>query len=265
MLTKTEFNQRNQLEKKTTQVFEKTQPPKDYLRVVLIALLVIASFLLGKMSTGPEQKTVANLPAANNLPVATPQPTIDPSKVDKLAVTDHLRGDKNARFQLIVYSDLECPFSKKFQTTIKQASDQYKNQVAVVYRHFPLDQIHSKTRKEAQATECAAKLAGNEGFWRLTDKIYETTNSNNSLDLTTLPTLAVQVGLDKVAFQSCLDSDSVAQTVEAQYQSGVRAGVSGTPGSFLVDSRTGTVKFISGAQPLEQLKSLIDSALSQQQ
>lgn len=252
MLTKTEFNRRNQLEK----------PSKDYLRVVLIVLLIVASFLLGKMSTASRQNPVANLPSVNNPPAAIP-PTIDPSKVDKLAATDHLRGDKNARLQLIVYSDLECPFSKKFQTTVKQVIDQYKNQVAVAYRHFPLDQIHSKTRQEAQATERAAKLAGNEGFWRLTDKIYEMTTSNNSLDLTTLPILAAQVGLDKVAFQVCLDGGEMAQTVEAQYQSGVKAGVNGTPGSFLVDSRTGMVKFISGAQPFEQLKSLIDSALSQ--
>jgi len=273
MLTKTEFQKRKQPQRKveSTKVVEKPlQTSNDYLQVILVILLVIAAFALGMMytkinlkekQTSGVQNPSVNVPVANNPQAAAPQPTVDPSNVDKLTATDHIRGDKNARLQLIVYSDLECPFSKKFQTTIKQITDQYKNQIAIVYRHFPLDQIHSKIRKEAQATECAAKLAGNDGFWKLTDKIYETTTSNNGLDLASLPTLAAQVGINKATFQACLDSGEMAQTVETQYQSGVKAGVNGTPGSFLVDSKTGTVKFISGAQPFEQIKPIIEELL----
>src|SRR3989344_533240 len=69
--------------------------------------------------------------------------------------TDHIRGDKNAPVKIIEYSDLECPFCKRFHPTLQQAVDEYKGKVAWVYRHFPLDALHSKADKEAEAAECA--------------------------------------------------------------------------------------------------------------
>lgn len=97
---------------------------------------------------------------------------------------EHIFGNPNASIFIIEYSDLECPFCKRFHETMKQAMEKYgKNgQVAWVYRHFPLDAIHSKARKEAEATECAAEQGGNEMFWKYTNKLMEITPSNNQLD-----------------------------------------------------------------------------------
>jgi len=287
MLTKADFNKKllQEAETENQNKVQSTKPVKqsetkvdvsqNRTNLIIMGFLVIASFLLG--STWSKANILANqaklgnsnggnLQAGANIPSPIPpqaEVTVDPSKVDKLTIADHVRGNPEARLQLIVYSDLECPFSKRFQTTVKQITDQYKDKVVVVYRHFPLDQIHPQTRTEAQATECAAKLNGNEGFWKLTDKIYEITPSNNGLDLTTLPALASQSGLNQTAFKTCLSSGEMAQTVEAQYQSGLKAGVNGTPGSFLIDSKTGTVKAIQGAQPFEQIKPIIDQLLAE--
>lgn len=289
MITKADFNKKllqeaeteNQAEiqsiRLVKQIESKVDISQNKTNLVLIIFLVIASFFLGSSwskanilekqtqvdQNGGNLPVVANIPSGDNNP---PQvvPTVDPSKVDRLTLADHIRGNSEARLQLIVYSDLECPFSKRFQTTVKQIIDQYKDKIVVVYRHFPLDQIHSQTRVEAQATECAAKLNGNDGFWKLTDKIYEITPSNNGLDLTTLPTLASQSGINQTAFKTCLSSGEMAQAVETQYQSGLKAGVNGTPGSFLIDSKTGTVKAIQGAQPFEQIKLIIDQLLTEQ-
>jgi len=279
MLTKTEFNKRNfsqnivkEVKPQAKESFETSEilSPKTINQILVISLFV-SLFLLGKMSTEinflKNQKVTTaqapniNVPANNPTSVPVAQPTVDP-KTLKLVASDHILGDPDSRLQLIVFSDLECPFSKRFQTTVNKIADEYKKQVTIVYRHFPLDQIHSQTRKEAQATECAAKLAGNDGFWKLTEKIYETTPSNDGLDLSSLPNLATQVGIDKADFQSCLDSGEMAQTVENQYQSGLKAGVNGTPGSFLVDTKTGEIKSIQGAQPYEQVKPLIDQLLT---
>jgi len=184
-------------------------------------------------------------------------------QVDKLRQDDHIRGDKNARMLLIEYSDLECPFCKRFHPTAQQIVDEYKGQVAWVYRHFPLDQIHQKADKEAEAVECAYELAGNDGFWKLTDKIFEVTPSNNGLNLDDLPKLAGDVGLNQSAFKTCLDSGKMAAHVESDFQSGAKAGVTGTPGNILLDTKTGKTKLIPGALPFENFKTEIDSMLKE--
>src|SRR3546814_20902810 len=63
----------------------------------------------------------------------------------------------------IEFSDFESPFCKGFHRTMGQVMEEYgqDGKVAWVYRHFPIDSIHSKARKEAQASECAAELGGN--------------------------------------------------------------------------------------------------------
>ena len=184
-------------------------------------------------------------------------------QVDKLRQDDHIRGDKNARMLLIEYSDLECPFCKRFHPTAQQVVDEYKGQVAWVYRHFPLDQIHQKADKEAEAVECAYELASNDGFWKLTDKIFEVTPSNNGLNLDDLPKLAGEVGLNQNAFKTCLDSGKMAQHVEADFQNGAKAGVTGTPGNILLDTKTGKTKLIPGALPFENFKTEIDGMLKE--
>jgi len=184
-------------------------------------------------------------------------------QVDKLRQDDHIRGDKNARMLLIEYSDLECPFCKRFHPTAQQLVDEYNGQVVWVYRHFPLDQIHQKADKEAEAVECAYELAGNDGFWKLTDKIFEVTPSNNGLNLDDLPKLAGEVGLNQGAFKTCLDSGKMAQHVEADFQNGAKAGVTGTPGNILLDTKTGKTKLIPGALPFENFKTEIDNMLKE--
>lgn len=230
---------------------------------ILVGLLIIAVFFIGMFWT-----KVQNLEKGGSNTASPATPTQAPTfgseeKVEKLRANDHLRGDRNARILLIEYSDLECPFCKQFHKTAQQIIDNYKGQVAWIYRHFPLDQIHSKADKEAQATECANELLGNDGFWKLTDKIFEVTPSNNGLDLATLPELAAQVGLDKNKFKTCLDSGKMAKKVEEDYQSGIKAGVTGTPANFLLDTKTGKTQLIPGAVPFDQLKQVIDELLKE--
>lgn len=184
-------------------------------------------------------------------------------QVDKLREDDHVRGDRNARLLLIEYSDLECPFCKRFHPTARQIVDEYEGQVAWVYRHFPLDQIHPKADKEAEAIECANELGENDAFWKLTDKIFEVTPSNNGLNLDDLPRLAGEVGLNQDAFKLCLDSGKYASHVESDYQGGIKAGITGTPGNILLDTKTGKTKLIPGALPFENFKTEIDSMLKE--
>jgi len=181
--------------------------------------------------------------------------------VKEVTASDHIRGDINVPIKIVEFSDTECPFCKNFHQTMKTVVDEYDGQVAWIYRHFPLDALHKKARKEAEASECVAKLGGNDAFWEYIDLIFDTTTSNDGLDLSLLPQFAEQVGLNKTAFQSCLDSGETAQIVREHEQDAQLAGGNGTPHNVLIlpDGRTFPVR---GALPIENIRSIIDAALA---
>lgn len=184
------------------------------------------------------------------------QPTVaaGPVKaVDEKA--DHIKGAKNAKVTLIEYSDFECPFCKRHFETMNQILKDYPNDVRLVFRHFPLTNLHQNAQKEAEASECAAELGGNDAFWKMHDKIFTETQSNDGLSLARLPAMAKEIGLDEAKFKTCLDTGKYTAKVQKDQQDGGSAGVEGTPATFV----NGVM--ISGAQPLANFKAAIDAEL----
>lgn len=242
---------------------------KNFMPILIVVSIGLA-FLVGIMwqkvqnLEGGSNTKVAGTEGAvgANNPQVAPQVPPQAGEVAPVTADDYIKGDRNARVALIEYSDLECPFCKRFHPTAQQAVDEYPDDVMWVYRHFPLEQLHSKAPKQAEAVECAGKLAGNDGFWALTDKIFEVTPSNNGLDNSTLGDLAAEVGINKSAFQTCLDSGEMASKVDEDYQSGLKAGVTGTPGNILLDTKTGESILIPGAVPYPQVKQAIETMLN---
>lgn len=240
-------------------------------QAVVIIFLVVCSFLLGSLWTKVQilerggviaaaNPSVINSPPAAASPAAQP-PAQEAKDVPKVTKDDHIRGDSKARIALIEYSDLECPFCKNVHPTIKQVLDTYKNQVQWVYRHYPLS-FHANAQKEAEASECANELGGSDAFWKFVDTIYERTTSNGTgFALEKLVPLAVEIGLNEEKFKSCLDSGKYEKLVKDVMNGGSLAGVSGTPGNILLDTKTGKTRLIPGAVPLATFKSAIDEML----
>ena len=96
------------------------------------------------------------------------------AKVPKLKDQDHVKGNKNAEVLLIEYSDFQCPYCQRFHPTTLQILEGYKDQVALVYRHFPLDQLHPYARPAAEASECIKEIGGEDAFWKFADKAFGT-------------------------------------------------------------------------------------------
>ncbi len=225
----------------------------------VIAMLIMATSLFGDDADSATSKTAkTNVNAAAPAAAAPSGPT---GTVQLAAVTadDHMLGDPDAEVTIVEYSDLECPFCKRFHPTMQQVVEEYDGKVNWVYRHFPLDSLHSKARKEAEATECATELGGNDAFWEYTDLLFEETPSNNGLNLESLPDYAEQIGLDRAKFTECLDSGKYADAVASDLADAQSAGGTGTPYSVIVvgDQRIP----ISGALPFETIAAQLDQVL----
>ncbi len=163
---------------------------------------------------------------------------------------DHILGNPNAQIKLVEFSDTECPYCKAFHGTMNRIADEYgkDGKVAWVYRHLPLDSLHSKARKEAEATECAAEIGGNAKFWTYINSIYATTPSNNGLNPDELSNLAESAGLDSALFEECLSSGRNAPKVEEDLQEAMENGGNGTPFTIIIDKDGNNIPF-SGAYP----------------
>lgn len=228
--------------------------------MVLIAFITIT--VLYFKGYVPQQRNVVNTNQATDSLVDgganAPEPTGE-IKIQPVTKDDWIRGDVKAPIKIVEYSDTECPFCKRHHQTLKQLVDEYKGQVAWVYRNFPIPSLHAKAQKEAEALECAGSLGGNDAFWKYTDMVYEKTNSNDSLDPAELPKIAESVGLNKAKFEECLNSGKMAEKVKKTSEDAVAAGAQGTPHNVIIfgDQKTP----IAGAYPIEEFKRIIDPLL----
>ncbi len=182
------------------------------------------------------------------------------SEIAPLTSKDHIIGSPDAKIVMIEYSDTECPFCKVFHSTLGRIMDTYKDTgIAWVYRQFPIVDLHTKAPKEAEATECAAELGGNDVFWAYLNKIFSITNSNDSLDPAQLPAIAQTVGLNVTAFNSCLQSGKYSSLINLDVAAGYKTGAQGTPYTVIRHGSKSAV--IIGAQDYDTVKAAIDDLL----
>lgn len=201
--------------------------------------------------------------AAGSAAAQTSQPAAAPDSAEFLrpvSARDHIRGDPAAPVKIVEFSDTACPNCKRFHPTLKRLVREYPGKVAWVYRHYPIDEIHPRARKEAEATECAAELGGNDKFWAYLDRLFEITPSNNRLDPAELPRIAVHVGLDRGKFAQCLASGRHARRVQEDVDDALAVAALGTPYTVVVAPDGSKFAFL-GAQPYAAVKLVVDIAL----
>ena len=229
---------------------------------VIIGFVVGFFILLAMVLGGEEGSSNKAANNGNNAAAVAGTGNTGASDIRVAAVTDQdwVKGDRNAEISIIEFSDTECPFCKRFHETMDQVVAQYDGKVNWVYRHFPLASLHAKAQKEAEATECAGELGGNEGFWAYTDRLFEITPSNDGLDEDQLPEIAEYAGLNKSSFEECLSSGRHASKVRDDLSDGSDAGARGTPYSVVITKDGQTIP-LSGAQPFSSVSALIDQLL----
>lgn len=176
---------------------------------------------------------------------------------------DHIRGNAKAEVSLIEYSDFECPFCKRFHDTPAAVLERHGGRVNWVYRHFPLAFHDPAARREAVASECAAKLGGNEAFWKYTDTLFRHTRSNGQglAEGKSELTIATELGLKGDDFSRCLPDPAMIKRVDEDIADGNAIGVTGTPATLVRNNRSGATEWVVGAQPLAALQAAVERVL----
>jgi protein-disulfide isomerase len=172
-----------------------------------------------------------------------------PPVVEVAAAGRPEKGGKNAPVTIIEFSDYECPFCKRAEGVIDQVTSTYGDKVKVVFRDFPLP-FHANARPAAEAANCAAGMGK---FWEYHGKLFD---NQQALTPDKLNTYATDVGLDQAKFSECLAQKPHAAAIDKDIEDGQKVGVSGTP-AFFINGR-----MLSGAQPFEKFKELIDEELA---
>lgn len=171
----------------------------------------------------------------------------DESDVFSVRSNDAPRG--NGDILLIEYSDFECPFCQRFHDVVKTLVDE--GEVTWVYRHLPLS-FHPTADEAAKLADCARIHGGVDAFWTFTDSVFSTDSANSPDPIVAYRKLGTDAGLSESQMDGCLAAGSESTEVVNQHGRDAQTyGVEGTPGSFLVNTKTNAVERIPGAFPLE--------------
>ena len=221
-----------------------------------ISIVVSGLIIAGAIYLTQQQQKQPTTPTNNN--------NIELS-IAPIDASDHILGNPNADVVIVEYSDFECPFCKGFHETMKRVMEEYgpSGKVAWVYRHYPLTQIHKKAQPAAEASECVAKLGGNDKFWQYANEL--SAGAPESLTDENLLSNAVKVGINEAEFKACIASDYPKQEVAKDIADGnAIAKVDrqfGTPYNILI-SKSGVQTPIRGNQPYANIKGAIDAILN---
>ncbi len=160
------------------------------------------------------------------------------------------KGSGTAPVTIVEFQDFHCPFCERVQPTLAQLVGRYGERIKLVYRDFPIDQLHPQARKAHEAARCAG---GQGKFWRYHDVLFAKPKKSSPDDL---KTYARDAGLDMNVFERCVNNATYRAAVQSDIEEGIRLGVTGTP-TFFINGR-----LLSGAQPVERFVSLIEEELT---
>jgi protein-disulfide isomerase len=215
---------------------EKTAVSSNKWRNISIATVVLigVGVLIASLTTGKGSSTVNAAP------------------VDTVSTTDWTKGTAGTGKMLLVFSDFQCPACDAYESMLNQGMTEFNDSVQFVFRNFPLRTLHPNAQIASQAAEAAGIQ---NKFWEMHDKLFEKQAewSESSNPKAYFLQYAELMGLDKAKFSSDLESDPVVQSVEDDYQSGLKASVSGTPSFFF------NGKKVDNFKNYDDLKKLLSS------
>jgi protein-disulfide isomerase len=167
--------------------------------------------------------------------------------------SDHVRATAQAPVTLVEYGDFECPYCGEAYPIVRELERRIGERLRIVWRNFPLANIHPHATEAARAAEAASEQRK---FWEMHDQLFE---HQDRLERADLDVYAERIGLDLAPFGADLASHAIADRVRGHFRSGVRSGVNGTP-TFFINGRRH-----DGGYSLRELLDAIDRAAASEE
>jgi len=245
----------------------------------MVAAIAIATFLGGyavgnmgdnsnSLSADEIKEMISEIEAKSSSPVPQPaQVPTPPSAPQTFQVSfdgEPVKGNPDAPVTVVEFSDFQCPFcSRFFEQTLPLIQENYidTGKIKFVYKDLPLDSLHPNARSAHIAAECADE----EGkFWEYHDVLFQKQAvwqrlASSDLDIT-LSQFAVDLGMQAASFESCMESQDIADEVNQDTLEAARYGTTGTPTFFIGTEKDGFIKMV-GAQPYASFQRAIDAQL----
>jgi len=185
------------------------------------------------------QEQLSLLPGAN-----TGRSTVDIDITKQIHPHNPMFGNADASVTIIAFIDFECPYCRAAYNDFEQIRDQYGPAVNIVFKHFPVSQIHPHAAQAALAAQCAHEQ---NAFWEYYRLLFE----KQQLSDDALLSYAHRLNLNEETFSSCLATNKYINEINQDLQDGINAGVRGTPTYLLNNQR------IEGVTKLESWQNLI--------
>jgi protein-disulfide isomerase len=226
--------------------------------LVGVAIAVFLGFIAGRQQqlVDTQEEILRQIADLREMPQLHP-PDVNLSLKDAA-----IKGSPAARLTVIEFSDFECPFCARYmRESYPHLERDYVStgRIQYVFRHFPLESLHPRAVKAAEAAECG-RLQGK--FWPLHDRLFA---NQKSLEPASLLDHARQSGMEMKSFESCLDGQA-ATAVRADVEAGNRAGITATPTFFFgfaqEDGSVQVVEKLVGAKPYAEFQSVLDRLLA---
>jgi len=156
------------------------------------------------------------------------------------------KGPKDAPVTMIVFSDYECPFCRRAESTVEEVLKKYEGKIKYVFRDYPLP-FHAKAKPAAVAANCAIPQGK---YFEYNQKLFVTDLSPENYKK-----IAGDLGMDQKKFDECIAKNDE-KSIDQDLADGAAVGVNGTP-AFFINGR-----MLSGAQPPEAFTVIIDEELA---
>jgi protein-disulfide isomerase len=169
---------------------------------------------------------------------------------------DPMWGSRTAPVTIVQFSDFQCPFCSRVEPTIDQVKSTYgPDKVRIVWKNKPLP-MHPNAKPAAEAAQGVFALKGNDAFWKFHDTAFK---NQSALSPASYETWAQAAGVDLTKFKAGIAAHTWADKVEKDEALSTQVNVTGTPAAFV------NGVFLSGAQPFDKFKAVIDQELQKAQ
>jgi protein-disulfide isomerase len=223
---------------------------RSHLYSVLLPLAFVAGLALGFIFWGREESGPTQVVVVPDTTAVVEQPR-EVKRYDVSEDDDPVFGPEDAPITIIEFSDFECPYCRKWHIEVwPRLQEAYEGQIRLVYRDFPLTNIHPNATPAASAANCAREQ---DRYWEFNERLF---SGVNDLSVSGYQAYAEELEMDMSAFGECLDSGRYNDEVMADFEYAANLGVSSTP-TFFVNGIP-----VVGAQPYDVFSQLIEQELA---